>query len=110
LVYNNLFMKYAVIQTGGQQLKVKEGEILAVAKLEGKPKAKLSFDKVLLVVDGDKVKLGAPTLKGVKVTAEVVEQFKDEKIRVFKFKAKSRYRKRHGHRQQLTRVKIVKIS
>lgn len=103
-------MKYAVIKTGGQQFKVSEGEELAVNKLSGKAKDKLTFDEVLLEVDGDKVKLGTPTIKGAKVTATIVDQFKDEKIRILKFKAKSRYRRRQGHRQQLTRIKIVKIA
>lgn len=103
-------MKYAVIQTGGQQLKVIEGETLSVAKLEGKAKAKLVFDKILLVVDDKKVSLGKPLVKGAKVTAELLEQKKDKKIRVAKFKAKSRYRRVRGHRQQITKIKIGKIT
>ncbi len=103
-------MKYAVIKVGGQQFKVSEGEELSVNKLPGKAKDKLSFDEVLLAVDGDKVKLGTPTIKGAKVSAAIVDQFKDKKVRILKFKAKSRYRRRQGHRQQLTRIKIVKIA
>lgn len=103
-------MKYAVIKTGGQQLKVTEGETLSVAKLEGVAKAKLVFDQVLLVVDDKKVALGQPLVKGAKVTAELVEQKKDKKIRVAKFKAKSRYRRVRGHRQQITKIKIGKIT
>ncbi len=102
-------MKFAVILTGGKQYKVAEGDTLKLDKLAGKPKAKLTFDKVLLVVDGDKVKLGQPYLKDVKVQAEIVEQKKDKKIRVAKFKAKSKYRKVKGHRSQITVVRIKKI-
>ncbi|OGV89706.1 50S ribosomal protein L21, partial [Microgenomates group bacterium RBG_19FT_COMBO_39_10] len=71
---------------------------------------KIIFDKILLLVDEKKKLLGQPLVKGVKVTAEIIEQFKDKKIRVATYKAKSRYRKVKGHRSQLTRIKISKIS
>jgi len=103
-------MKYAVIQTGGQQLKVIEGETISIPKLNEPVKAKVAFDQVLLVVDDDKVKLGKPFIKNAKVNAEVVKQIKTKKVKVIKFKAKSRYRRVHGHRQQMTLVKIVKIN
>jgi len=103
-------MIYAIIKTGGQQLKVTEGEILTVAKLAGKAKEKISFKEVLLVVDEKKIHLGQPLVKNAVVTGEIVEQKKDKKIRVAVYKAKSRYRKVKGHRQQITLVKIVKIS
>ena len=103
-------MKYAVIQTGGKQYQVTEGQTLSLEKLNGKPKDKLEFDQVLLVVDDTKVHLGQPVVKGALVTAEILEQKKAKKIRVAKFKAKSRYRRVKGHRQQLTEVKIVKIA
>ncbi len=103
-------MKYAVIQTGGKQYQVSEGDTLEVEKLEGKAKAKLTFDKVLLVVDDKKISLGQPLVKGAKVTAEILEQKKGDKIRVAKFKAKSRYRRIQGHRQLLTKLKILKIT
>ncbi|MCX6817207.1 MAG: 50S ribosomal protein L21 [Candidatus Beckwithbacteria bacterium] len=103
-------MKYAVIKTGGQQLKVIEGETLTIAKLAGKPKEKISFKEVLLVVNDQKVSLGQPLVKGASVSAEIVNQKKDKKIRVVKFKAKSRYRRVRGHRQEITTVKIVKIT
>lgn len=103
-------MKYAVIKTGGQQLRVKEGETLTIAKLPGKAKEKLVFKEVLLVVDGDKIHLGKPLVKGAQVTAELIEQKKDKKIIVIKFKAKSRYRRKQGHRQQITKIKINKIT
>jgi len=103
-------MKYAVIQTGGKQYKVSEGKTLEVEKLPGKAKAKLTFDKVLLVVDGKKISLGQPLVKTAKVTAQILEQKKGDKIRVAKFKAKSRYRRVQGHRQLLTKLMINKIT
>ena len=102
-------MTYAIIKTGGKQYKVAEGETLSVEKLPGQPKEKLTFKEVLLLVDNKKVHLGQPVVKNAVVTAEVVEQAKDKKIRVAVYKAKSRYRKVKGHRQLITRVKIVKI-
>lgn len=102
-------MKYAVIQTGGKQYKVFEGETLSVEKLPGQPKAKLSFDQVLLIIDDKKTDFGQPYIKKASVSAEIIEQFKDKKVRVAKFRAKSKYRRVRGHRQQLTKIKIIKI-
>ncbi len=99
---------WAVIKTGGKQYKVEEGTKLAVEKLEPKDN-KVAFDQVL-ALGGDKVRVGTPYLDKVKVTAKVVEQFRGEKIRVVKFKSKSRYTRTTGHRQNLTRVLIEKIS
>lgn len=101
-------MKYAVIKTGGKQYKVVENQVLSVEKLEGDGKS-FVFDEVLLLVDGDKVEIGAPTLAGVKVYADVIAEVKGEKIEVFKYKSKSRYRKHTGHRQKYTQVKISGI-
>ncbi|MFH0943045.1 MAG: 50S ribosomal protein L21 [Candidatus Beckwithbacteria bacterium] len=103
-------MKYAVIQLSGKQYRVSEGEVITVNKLNGKLKDKLKLDQVLLVVDGKKVVVGQPIIKTGLVTAEILEQKKDKKIRVAKYKAKSKYRKVQGHRQQITCVKIVKIT
>jgi len=103
-------MKYAVIKTGGKQYKVQEGDTLEFEKLAGKSKDKIKFDQVLLVVDGDKTTIGKPLVKKALVTAVIVDQIKGKKIRVAKFKAKSRYRLVKGHRQQLTKVKIDKIN
>lgn len=103
-------MIYAVIKTGGKQYKVIEGEVVEVEKLEGKDKSKIVFDQVLLIADEDKLKVGKPLIKGAKVQAEIVAQVKGEKIRIAKFKAKSKYRKVQGHRQKLTQVKIIKIN
>ena len=100
---------YAIIQTGGKQYRVSEGDVLSVEKLPVAEGEEVVFDQVLTVVaDGD-VKIGKPVLEGAKVTAKVVEHGKGEKILVFKYKAKSNYRKRRGHRQPYTKVEISKI-
>ena len=102
-------MKYAVIQTGGKQYQVTEGDTIEIEKILGKVKDKIDFDKVLLVVNEDKMEIGKPLVKRAVVTAEIVEQKKGLKIRVAKFRAKSRYRKVKGHRQRITVVNIKKI-
>lgn len=100
---------YAVISTGGKQYRVGLGDVLEVELLEPK-NGKVVFDSVLLVQDDGKVKVGTPTLDGIKVMATVVEDAKKgQKIKVFKFKAKSRYRKNRGHRQTHTVVRIDSI-
>ena|SRR3989339_674443 len=101
-------MKYAVIKNGGHQYKVTEGQVLEVEKLDSDGKS-VVFSEVLLVVDGDKVELGMPTVAGMSVFADVVSEVKGEKIEVFKYKSKSRYRKHTGHRQKYTQVKITGI-
>lgn len=101
-------MKYAVIKNGGHQYKVEEGQVIQVEKLDSDGTSYV-FDEVLLVVDGDKVEVGLPTVAGMKVHADVVSEVKGEKIEVFKYKSKSRYRKHTGHRQKYTQVKITGI-
>ncbi len=103
-------MKYAVVEISGKQYKVAEGEEFEVDKIEGDKGKKLTLDKVLLIVDEKKRKIGKPIVRGAKVTAEILEQFKGKKIRVATYKAKSRYRRVIGHRSQLTRIKIKKIT
>jgi large subunit ribosomal protein L21 len=103
-------MKYAVIQTGGKQYRVTQGQTLELEKLPGKPKTTIKFDQVLLLVDNKKILVGQPYLKGTVVNAKILEQKKGEKIRVAKFRAKSRYRRVQGHRQVLTKVQIEKIT
>lgn len=98
-------MKYAVIKNGGHQYKVEEGQTINVEKIESDGTSYV-FDQVLLVVDGDNVQMGTPTVEGMKVYADVVAEVKGEKIEVFKYKSKSRYRKHTGHRQKYTQVKI----
>lgn len=102
-------MKYAVVEIAGSQHKVSEGEEIEVDKIEGEKGKKLTFDKVLLVVNEKKRQIGNPLVKWAKVTAEIIEQFKGKKIRVATYKAKSRYRRVRGHRSLLTRIKIKKI-
>lgn len=98
----------AVIQTGGKQYIVKEGDVLKIEKLEANVGDKVSFD-TLMSAEGEDVTLGTPSL-GEKVSGEVVEQGRDAKIEVVKYKAKSRYTRRTGHRQHFTKVKIAKIA
>lgn len=101
---------WAIIRTGGKQYKVAGGDTLAVEKLKNNSRSSFNFNEVLLVSTGDKIQLGKPLVKKAKVKAKVLENFKDEKIRVVKFKSKSRYLKTRGHRQQKTKVLIEKIS
>ena len=100
---------YAILKTGGKQYKVAEGDVITVEKLEAEEGAVVTFDQVLTVVKEDGVVVGKPVVEGAKVTAKVEAQGKDKKILVFKYKAKSNYRKRQGHRQPFTKVVIEKI-
>lgn len=102
-------MRYAVIKTGGKQYKVSEGETLLVEKIDGKKDEAVVFNEVLLLADEKKVKIGQPQVEGAKVKGVILDQVKGEKIRVAKFRAKSRYRRVKGHRQRLTKVQITKI-
>lgn len=99
---------YAIIKTGGKQYVVEEGKVISIEKLDVEEGAEVTFDEVLLV-SGDDVKIGQPNVAGAKVTGKVLEQGKERKIRIFKYKAKSNYRRRQGHRQPFTKVKIEKI-
>jgi len=101
---------YAVIKTGGKQYRVSEGELLKVEKIEGNKGDTILFDNVLMVSrDGD-VKVGTPIVEGAKVTGEIVTEIKSPKITVFKMKRRKGYRKKTGHRQKLTVLKIKEIS
>ncbi|MBI5071431.1 50S ribosomal protein L21 [Candidatus Falkowbacteria bacterium] len=101
---------FAVIKTGGKQYKVKEGEILKIEKIAGAAGDKIDFE-VLLVTDedGKDVKIGKPIVAGAKVAAEILEQGRARKVNVIKYKPKVRYRRKAGHRQMYTRVKIGKV-
>ncbi len=99
---------WAVILTGGKQYKVQEGMPLVIEKLETPNETEVTFDKVLLI-GGDKVAVGTPYVDKAKVKAKVLDTFRDEKIRVVKFKSKSRYMRTNGHRQTKTKVLIEKI-
>jgi large subunit ribosomal protein L21 len=101
---------YAVIKTGGKQYRVSEGETLHVEKLAGKPGDSVTFDEVLMVGGTDAAKIGKPTLKGASVKAEIIDQARDKKIIVFKFRRRKNYRRKQGHRQPFTAVKIVGIT
>ena len=100
---------FAVIRTGGKQYRVQEGDVLEVEKLQKKEGQKFVFKEVLLIEDGDNVLLGTPLVEKAQVKAEVVENFKDEKVIIFKKKRRKQYRRTGGHRQELTRVKIEQI-
>lgn len=103
-------MSYAVIISGGKQHRVTEGETLSLEKIEQGVGEKVTFDQVLMVRDGDKVKVGVPLVKGASVEAEVVSQYRGDKIRIIKFKRRKHHMKRQGHRQYLTKVRITKIA
>lgn len=100
---------YAIIKTGGKQYKVAEGETVYIEKLEANEGDVVTFDEVLTVVKDSGVVVGRPVVAGAKVTAKVEAQGKGKKILVFKYKAKSNYRRRQGHRQPFTKVVIEKI-
>lgn len=101
-------MEYAVIKTGGKQYKVSQGTVLDVDKLDNENK-NLIFTDVLLFVGDGQIKIGKPSLNDVQVKAEILDNFKGEKIRVAKFKAKARYRRVSGFRAQLSRLQINEI-
>ncbi len=100
---------YAIIATGGKQYKVAEGDIIKVEKLGVEAGANVSFDQVLVVNNGE-LKVGNPTVAGASVTATVVEEGKGKKVIVYRYKRKSGYHKKNGHRQTYTKVKIEKIN
>jgi large subunit ribosomal protein L21 len=102
---------YAIVDSGGKQYKAQEGEILRVEKLAGEVGDSVSFDRILMFSDGENVNIGTPLLEDVAVSGHIVEQGKAKKIIVFKYKRRKRYRRKRGHRQQFTAVKvdIIKI-
>lgn len=101
-------MNWAIIRTGGKQYKVEVGQTLAVEKLEAKENEVKSFDVLLISKDGA-VTVGKPLVEKAKVKAKVLGDFKDKKIRVVKFRSKSKYTRTNGHRQTLTKIQIEKI-
>ena len=100
---------FAVIKTGGKQYKVQEGDVLNVEKLNMEKEKKVTFDKVLLIEDEGKTLIGTPFVENALVRAEVIENFKDKKVLIFKKKRRKQYRRTRGHRQELTRIKIEEI-
>jgi large subunit ribosomal protein L21 len=100
---------YAVVTSGGKQYKVKEGETLKVEKIPGDVGSSIKFDRVLMISDGNAVSIGQPVLDDAMVEGHIVEQGKSKKIIVFKYKRRKRYRRKHGHRQLYTAIKIDSI-
>jgi large subunit ribosomal protein L21 len=100
---------FAVIETGSKQYKVAKDTIIDIEKIDVEKTGKVQFDKVLLVADKEKIEIGKPYVEGAVVTGTVLNQYKDKKIIVYKFKRKTGYRLKQGHRQQLTTIKIESI-
>jgi large subunit ribosomal protein L21 len=100
---------YAVVATGGKQYRVQEGDVLRVEKLNGAVGDEVAFDQVLLLGTGEDVRIGQPVLEGAVVKGKIVQQGKSKKILVFKYKRRKRYRRKQGHRQPYTAVKIDAI-
>ena len=100
---------YAIVNINGVQTRVEPDAVIQVPRLTGEPGAHLTFDQVLLVADGDSLAVGQPYVKGASLTAEVVEHLRVPKIRIFKYKRRNDYRKRRGHRDDLTRLRVTGI-
>ena len=98
--------KFAVIQTGGKQYLVKPGDSLKIEKIKKPENGEVVFDKVLLIIDGDDIKIGKPFVEGAKVSAKVLEEGRGKKITILKYKQKTRYHKKAGHRQPYTKITI----
>ena len=103
-------MEYAIFKTGGKQYRVSPGDVIDVEKLPVEPGAEIELDQVLAFCKDDQVTFGRPLLDDVKVIAHVQQQYRDKKIKVFKYKPKTRYRKMRGHRQAYTRLQIAEIA
>lgn len=101
---------YAIIETGGKQYKVCEGDVIKVEKLDVEAGSTYTFDKVLSVADGENVKFGAPTVAGASVSSSVIGNGKAKKVIVYKYKPKKGFHKKKGHRQPFTMLKIEKIN
>jgi large subunit ribosomal protein L21 len=100
---------YAVIETGGKQYRVQPGDTVVVETLPGESGDAVEFSRVLLISDDESVAVGRPVIEGARVTGQIVEQVLGEKLTVYKFKRRKNYRKRNGHRQQYTAVKIENV-
>ena len=101
---------YAVFQSGGKQHRVSEGQTVRLEKIELEVGATVEFDNVLMIADGENINVGAPYIAGGKVTAEVVEQGRGDKVKIVKFRRRKHSRKQQGHRQWFTEVKITGIN
>ena len=104
------FMKHAIIETGGKQYRVAEGDVVFIEKLNVESGDTVTFDRVLAVIDDDASNFGTPVIAGATVTASVIKNGKDKKVRVFKMKSKKGYRNTKGHRQPYTQVQIGTIT
>ena len=102
-------MVYAIFQAGGRQFRAEAGDNLKLPLMKGEPGAKVTFDQVLLTADGDKVQAGQPMVKGAQVVGQIVEHGRGPKIVVFKFKRRKNYRRKTGHRQDYTEIKITDL-
>jgi large subunit ribosomal protein L21 len=100
---------YAIVNTGGKQYKIRQGDILRIEKIPGELGSPVSFDRVLMFSDGENIRIGQPVLDDVAVNGHIVEQGKSKKIIVFKYKRRKRYRRKQGHRQPFTTIKIDSI-
>lgn len=103
-------LRYAIVETGGKQYRVKVGDVLSVEKLDGDAGAEVTLERVLLIGGAGDVKVGTPVIDGASVAATIADQYRGEKIIVFKYKPKKNYRRRTGHRQSLTRLQITGIN
>lgn len=101
---------YVIVKTGGKQYKAEKDERIIVDKLVGEPGTAVDFDEVVMVCNGDSVTIGSPFVKGAKVKAEIVRQFKSKKVNAFNYKPKKNERKRWGHRAEMTEVKITEVA
>jgi len=101
---------FAVIRTGGKQYRVQEGDVLCVEKINKEKGQRVTFEEVLLIEDGKETLIGTPFVDNARVKAEIVENFKDNKVIVFKKKRRKQYRRTRGHRQELSRIKIEEIA
>ncbi|HAN79868.1 MAG: 50S ribosomal protein L21 [Gammaproteobacteria bacterium] len=101
---------YAVIETGGKQHRVIEGELIRVEKIEAETGSIIDFDRVLMVGEGEAVKVGTPVVEGAKVSAQVVQHGRGSKVSILKFKRRKHHMKRQGHRQWFTEIKITGIN
>ena len=102
-------MSYAIFKAAGQQFRASKGETVRVPKLDGEPGAKVTFDEVLLSSDGKQVKAGQPTVKGAKVVGQIVRHGRGDKLYVFRFKRRKNYRRKTGHRQDFTEIKVTDL-
>jgi len=101
---------YAIIETGGKQYRVAEGQKLSIEKLAAEEGKTIDFDRVLMAGEGANVKVGTPLIAGAKVTAEIIKHGRGKKVRILKFRRRKHHMKQQGHRQDFTQVKITKVS